>query len=61
MKPIIVLFVLLPVFASAADVSAKWKGSVEFRAADGDNVVLPVSAELNQRGKSITGTMAKAQ
>ena len=54
------LFTLLVAsFASAADVSGKWSGSLEIKTPDGQTQTLPGYAELKQQGTTLTGTVWK--
>ena len=57
---IFVLFmVLMAPFVSAADVSGKWSGSLEFKPPDGQSQIVPAYAEFKQKGDSVTGAVWK--
>lgn len=54
------LFLLLwAPLASAADVSGKWTGSLEFKSPEGDAQSIPAHADFKQQDKSITGSVWK--
>jgi hypothetical protein len=51
-------FFAMACFAKA-DVSGKWRGSAEMKTPDGESLVIPISAELKQQDKSVSGTTGK--
>jgi len=61
MRKLVVLFMafmLGAAWATAGDVSGKWRGSASVKLPDGDQAV-PISAEFKQQDKSVTGTTGK--
>jgi hypothetical protein len=54
-----VLVLFLVRLVNAADVSGKWRGSLEGQGEDGATVAIPAHAELKQAGGAITGTVWK--
>ena len=61
MRTLVLLFMtvlLCAAFATAGDVSGKWRGSAAVKLPDGDQLVA-ISAEFKQQDKSVTGTTGK--
>jgi hypothetical protein len=54
MKKLIACF-LLSAIALFADVTGKWSGSGKAATSDGDADVIPLTLELTQNGKDVTG------
>lgn len=53
------LLVMLAPFASAADLTGKWSGSLEAKTPSGEAVVVPANVELKQQGDEVTGRVWK--
>ena len=54
-----ILLLLTTSFATAADVSGKWDGALEFKGEDGQTQTAPAHADLKQENKLVTGKIWK--
>ena len=61
MRKLVFVFLtfLLGAGSAAADVSGKWRGSASVQLPDGQAQVAPISAEIKQQDKSLTGSTGK--
>ena len=53
------ILLLLTTLASAADVSGKWNGTLEFKGDNGQSQTVPAHAELRQQNNTVVGTVWK--
>ena|ERR1700730_16270633 len=55
----VLLLLLAAQFVSAADVSGRWAGTLEFKGPDGQAQKIPAGAAFKQQGSEITGAVWK--
>ena len=60
MKRILFCFLISLLTLSAAELSGKWTGMVQIKTPDGENMMVPLIAELQQKGQELSGTIGRS-